>query len=148
MPDINNLPGGAATSVNLTDKIYVAQGSNDRSATISQVQAALGITTTVPQFTVAASGNLTLVFATHQGGTIILAGASATVTINATNLGDGFVCKVINDSGADWTVPTPTGGTLRFDVSGQTKILAGGSGAFETYTRGGTRYVHVVGITA
>jgi hypothetical protein len=101
----------------------------------------------IAQFTVAASGTLALTL-THHGSTIILAGTGATVTINGTTLGDGFACKVINDSGADWTVPTPTGATLRFDAAGQTKISVGGSAAFETYTRSAVRYVHVSGTTA
>ena len=48
----------------------------------------------------------------HLGATIIL-GPGGTITWNATTLGDGFWVKIINDTGADWTVPTPTGGTLR-----------------------------------
>lgn len=101
----------------------------------------------VEQVTVAASATHALVAGNH-GATIILADAGATISIDAATLGDGFVCKIINDTGSNWTVPTPTGGTLRFDVAGHTLIAAGGSGALETYTRGGTRYVHVVGTTA
>lgn len=101
----------------------------------------------VPQFEVATGNTLALTKATHQGATIILGGASATVSFNATTQGDGFAVKIINDTGGDWTVPTFTGGTNRYDFSGHTKIVGGGSGALEVFTRGGTRYVHVSGAT-
>lgn len=100
------------------------------------------------QVVVAAGQNLALTVADHMGATIILGGAGATLTINATALGDGFSCKVINDTGADWVVPAPTGGTLRWDVNAGTKVSAGGSASLETYTRAGTRYVHISGTTA
>jgi hypothetical protein len=41
MSTLSNMPGGTATSLNLTDKIYVAQGTIDRSATIAQVATAV-----------------------------------------------------------------------------------------------------------
>ncbi len=96
--------------------------------------------------TVAASTTLALTLA-HHGSTIILAGSGSTVSMNGGTLGDGFVCKIINDTGADWTVPTPTSATLRFDSAANTKVSAGGSAGIETYTRASVRYVHVAGTT-
>jgi hypothetical protein len=101
----------------------------------------------VAQFTVAASGTLALTTA-HQGGTIILAGTGATVSINATTLGDGFACKILNRTGADWTVPTPTGGGLSFDYAGYSKVISGGHCGLETFTWNSARYVHVAGTVA
>lgn len=101
----------------------------------------------VAQVAVAASQTLALTSA-HHGATIVLGGSGATVSGSATALGDGFVCKVVNDTGADWTVPALTGGTSRFDAAGHTKVLAGGSAGIEIYTRSSTRYVHVAGTTA
>lgn len=100
------------------------------------------------QVVVSAGNSLALTVSAHNGATIILGGAGATLTINANNLGDGFACKIINDTGADWTVPSVTGGTRRYDASGHTKVLAGGSASLETFTRSGTRYLHISGTTA
>ena len=96
---------------------------------------------------VAASANQT-VGAAHNGATFILGGAGATLTFDATARGDGFAFSVINDTGAAWIVPTFNGGTKRYDQgAAHTRVAAGGTAGFETYTRGGVRYVNITGST-
>lgn len=108
----------------------------------------LGVDSGILQFSVAASTTLALVPATHLPGcTIVLGGSGALYSGNAATLGDGYTCKIINDTGSDITVPVLTGGTNRYDVIGHTKISAGGSASLEIYSRSGTRYVHVSGTT-
>lgn len=102
----------------------------------------------VQQFGVAAGQTLALAYPAHQGATVVLEGAGATVAIDAAAVAAGFAAKVVNDTGADWTVPAPQGGTLRFDFPGHAKVVAGGSAGLEVYVRGGTRYVHVSGATS
>ena len=101
----------------------------------------------VPQVAVAAGQTLAVTRAAHQGATIVLGDAGATISFSATTQGDGFVFKVINRTGAAWTVPAFAGGTHHFETAGHTKVSALGSAAIETYTHGGTRYVHVAGTT-
>lgn len=107
---------------------------------------------TIPlkQVQVAAGITLNLTVAAHMGATIVLAGVGATLSIDAATLGDGFACKVINDTTEDWTVPAPTGATRRWDDGGDghTKVTVWGSCSLETYTRAGTRYLHISGTTA
>lgn len=98
------------------------------------------------QFVVAASTTLALT-ATHNGGTIILGGTGATVSGNAATLGNSFSIKIINDTGSDWTMPL-TGGTIRPDIIGHTKITFGASGGIETYTRLAVLYIHLFGSTS
>lgn len=106
------------------------------------------VTDPVPQSVVAAGQTLPLTRAKHQGTTVILGGTGATISLDAAAEGDGFCVRIVNDTGADWTVPAVAGATLRFDTAGNTAIAAGGSASLETYTRDGTRYVAISGATA
>lgn len=101
-----------------------------------------------PQAVVPAGQTLT-VLPSHHRATVVLAGAGATIAFGAGALGDGFLLKIINDTGSPWTLSgAVSGGTVRFDASGHTAIATGGSGHLETYTHSSTRYVHVSGTTA
>lgn len=130
--------GGAAWTVDRNPGLFVDGVSPRGTLAASQDR--------IKSTPIAAAETLALGIA-HIGHSLILSGAGATVSMDGTTLGDGFAVKVVNNSGADWTVPTPTNGTLRWDTTGHTKISAGGSGAIETFTDGGIRYFHVTGTT-
>lgn len=102
----------------------------------------------VPQFEVGVGQTLALTRALHQGATIILSGAGATVSFSATTQGDGFAVVIANETGSAWTVPTFTGATNRYAKgAAHTQIENGGEASLEVRTWGGTRRVKINGDT-
>lgn len=109
----------------------------------------MALLNTVPLRQVLVSAGATAtVGAGDNGATFILAGAGATISYDAAARGDGFTFTVIEDTGTDWTVPAFNGGAKRYDQNAaHTKVAAYGTAGFETYSRGGVRYVKITGST-
>jgi hypothetical protein len=102
----------------------------------------------VTQFERSTTGALALNRATHQGGTIMLTAAGATVSFSATTEGNGFVVSVKNRTGSDLVVPPFTGATRWYARNAShTSIISNGDATLEVLTRGGVMYVEIIGDT-
>jgi hypothetical protein len=107
------------------------------------------VTAAVPQFEVGAGQTLAVTRAAHQGATVTLAGAAATISFSATAQGNGFVFSLKNRTGSTWTVPAFAGGTREYSKgAAHTLVESGGDAFFEVYTRNSAMYVSVIGDTA
>ncbi len=91
------------------------------------------------QVIVGAGQTLTLTRALHQGRTIILDGADATVACNATTQGAGFTVTIENHTGSAWAIPAFTGASALYSRgASHTSIYSASSAVVEVMTIGGT----------
>jgi hypothetical protein len=137
------LASPALTGTPTAPTVAGTSDSTTKIATTAFVQAvAAALSTTLSDdapITVAAGDTLTLTRAAHQGRTIVLDGAGATVALNGTTQGAGFACSIENNTGAAWTIPTITGAANRFPRGEAHTLLHAGSAVhLELLTLGGT----------
>lgn len=89
-----------------------------------------------------------LTAAAHHDRIIILASGGG-FTLDAAAAGDGFGCVIVNRTGSDYTVPSVSPATVRYDGSAaHTVIEDGRTAAIAIYSISGTRYVDIIGGTA